>query len=137
MDDHTMRQLEDAMYIFAGDWSRGDVLDALGYLAYFAANLNTCHFREPIRELVIFCKHQYPTSIEDQNQSIINVTASHFLAMPDGGHDLNTVHQETNTWEPDMSTDFYYTSRKCTWKGLLDSTSKNAFVLMGSVSNFA
>ena len=93
MDDHTLRELEDAMYIFAGDSSRGDWLDALGYIAYFIANLNTCHFREPIRELIIFCKQQYPTSIEDQNQSIINVTASKYLAMPHGGDDLNEVHQ--------------------------------------------
>ena len=118
---------EDAMYIFAGDRERGDWADSLGYLAYVAANLNTCQFRKPFKDLIEFCKHTYPTTVEDGTVS---------LAVDKNMSTLNKEHQSKNTWEPDMSTEFNNNFHKCTWKGLLDNTSKNAFILMGSLSNF-
>ena len=57
-----MDYFEDAMYIFSGDRSRGDILDALGNLTFVVANLNYCNFRAPFRDMINFCRLDTPAA---------------------------------------------------------------------------
>ena len=124
-----MTFFEDAMYMFAGDHSRGDWADALGNLAYVLANLNTCNFRKPFRDMIDFCKVETP---EDMPLPITGPGS--FLS-----DDINSEHfaLKQSTWEPDMSSELSDKIVKCSWKAVLDNTTKNAFILMGRISNFA
>ena len=120
LDDHTTQQFEDSMYIFAGDKSRGDWLNAIGNLTYVLANLNTCQFRKPFIDMINYCKSDVPP--------IIDLDSTSFLSYE---HPM----LQQNTWEPDMSSELSPNLEKCSWRAFLDNTSKNAFVLMGSLSD--
>ena len=71
LDDHSMNFFEDAMYIFAGDHSRGDWADAMGHIMNVLANLNTCQFRKPFKDMISFCRTAHNSEETDESSNLL------------------------------------------------------------------
>ena len=88
----------------------GDVFSVMGKAAKVFANLNSCNFRQPFREIRDYCHS------EDEE------TADEVVRALKAANDI-----DTELDDPSL----------CSFGGMMDNVTKNMFVLMGKFSSFA
>ena len=144
MNNQAANDLTAAFHQFKHDGIvEGDWFDGLGSVTKVAANMTNCNFRQPFRDIWHFCKVQHAEQKEYKEKKEAREKAKAELE----GEEAEGEETDTPTVRADKDDEGKYDfaldfeeeleeeTKGCTIKGMLDSMSKNTFILMGKVSN--
>ena len=135
--------------------AEGDWFDGLGNFTIVAANLTNCKFRQPFTEVWNFCAEAHKTQKEQKAKKEAEKAAEKEVTPEETTGDV-TDNEERVPLQARSSSDaaeeykrdrdnydfaldfdqrIEEATQACTIGGALDGFSKNAFILMGKVSN--
>ena len=151
MNNESANNLTAAFHQFKhDDVVEGDWFDALGNLTKVAANMTNCNFRQPFRDIYGFCKEQHAEQkkYKEEKEAREKEKSASEGEEEDGNNEESGEDEQTkpivradkdDEGKYDFALDFEEEleeeTKGCTIKGMLDSMSKNTFILMGKVSN--
>ena len=95
------------MHIFQRDeQSQGDIFTAFGKLTFVLANLNYCNFRQPVYDMIAFCRH---TDHKEELDEISNMSTPRLLREaihPSVSKRRNRSNKDTDTERNETTIDY-------------------------------